>query len=370
MSLLIPSMAVIQKYSELKGVAVYIVLLSFALFMYKYLFAKYVAILKDRQVSWLIIATFLLLLAVFTVIYPIANSKTTKKGSDRDEALNIATTELIQGHYPYYTKTYLGNPITPLPGSLVLTIPFVLIGNSAYQNFFWLFAFLVSMAIYLKDRRSALFLLWIILALSPVVMHEFVTGGNLLANSIYILLFVMWLISAVSKSDLSPIWKVLLAILLGVGLASRANFIFILPLVFSVLVYRTGWKTAIKYIAITCLTLGLMTLPFYFYDPENFSPLYTTRKLGQFQAVLPFSGIILPLITALIAVALSLYSTNRNMNIFLRNSTIVLAFPVLIGTVLRSIIFSNIDCSFTGYGLSFLFFGVITFWSTHSHDNK
>jgi hypothetical protein len=57
-----------------------------------------------------------------------------------------------------------------LPGALLLAVPFVLLGNSAHQNLFWLFAFLFSLNSYLKDRRLALLLLWVILALAPVVL--------------------------------------------------------------------------------------------------------------------------------------------------------------------------------------------------------
>ena len=362
-SLLIPSTAVLQKYLDILGVAVYIAIASLVLLIgYKYVFTRFASMVTDKQVLWLTAATFLFLLAVFSVGYPLANSGVLGKGSDRDEALNSATSELLKGRYPYYPKTYLGNPISPLPGSLVLAVPFVLLGNSAYQNFFWLFAFLFSMNSFLKDRRLALLLLWITLALSPVVLHEVVTGGDLLANSIFVLLFVIWLVSAISQPRFSIWGKSLLAVLLGVGFASRANFILILPLVFSALVQSAGWKSAAKYSAITCLTLGLITVPFYLYDPQGFSPLHTANKLAQFQTVLPFAEIIVPLITGVVAATLSLQHANSNLHVLLRNCAIVLALPVLSGTMLQSVKAANLDLGFTGFGLSFLFFGTVAFW--------
>ena len=62
--------------------------------------------------------TALLLLALFVVVYPRVNTTTPGRGSDRDEALNLAATELLDGRYAYYPATYLGNPISPLPGAI------------------------------------------------------------------------------------------------------------------------------------------------------------------------------------------------------------------------------------------------------------
>ena len=120
---------------------------------------------------------------------------------------------------------------------------------------------------------------------------------------------------------------------------------------------------------ITCSTLGLMTVPFYLYDPSGFSPLRTANKLGQFQALLPSSGIVLPVMTALLAFALSSQRSNLDLNGLLRNCALVLAFPVLAGTILLSIQGSQPDFSFAGYGLCFLFPGAVACWKPVSGNN-
>jgi hypothetical protein len=362
LSLLIPSAAVLQKYFNIVGVAVYIIIASLVLLLgHKYVLTGLTSRITDKQVLWITAATFVILLATFWVFYPLASSGLFGPGSDRDEALNIATTELLGGHYPYHAKTYLGNPISPLPGSLVLAVPFVLLGNSAYQNLFWLFAFLFTMNSYLKDQRLALLVLWVTITFSPIILQEYVTGGDFLANSIYVLLFTMWMVNAIPQDGLSGWRKFLLAVLLGVGLASRTNFALLLPLVFSALVQSAGWKSAIKYITFTGLTLGLVTIPFYLYDPQGFSPLHTANKLAQFQTILPFAVVLVPVVSGIIALILSIHYTNACLPVLLRNCAIVLAFPVLSGTVLQSINNRNLDFSFTGFGLSFLFFGVVAF---------
>ncbi len=360
--LVLPSVHLLQRYFRLAGSAVFVVLTLLSLFVvYRYVFPRVAPKVTDKQVLWLTIATFILVLAVFFVVYPLANSDVPGKGSDRDEALNAATGALLSGHYPYYPKIYSGNPITPLPGSLLLAVPFVLLGNSAYQNFFWLLAFLLTMNSYLKDRRLALLLLWALLAFSPVVLHEIVTGGDLLSNSIYVLLFVMWLVTAVPRADFPQWGKFLLASLLGVGIASRINFVLVLPLVFSALVQGAGWRSATRFIAITGLTSILLTLPFYLYDPQGFSPLHTTTKLDQFDSWLPLAGLVVPIAVGIVALILSIHHTNRSLQGLARNCAIVLALPVLSATALQSIRAGYLWLSWIGLGVSFLFFGAVAF---------
>jgi hypothetical protein len=100
-------------------------------------------------------------------------------------------------------------------------------------------------------------------------------------------------------------------------------------------------------------------VPFYLYDPQGFSPLHTANIISQFQTILPFAGIIVPLLTGIIALVLSLHQANGNLHVLLRNCAIVLAFPVLSGTVLQSIKTAKLDFAFTDYGLFFLFFGAV-----------
>src|SRR5829696_1085139 len=306
--LLIPSLAVVQKFLAIAGVVAYASVVTLVLYIgHRWVFRAFTLRMSEEAVPWLVVATFLALLLMFLIMYPLANSGIVGPGSDRDEALNIASTELLRGHYPYYQETYFGNAISPMPGALLLAIPFVLIGNSAYQNLFWLFVFFLFTISYLNDRRSALLLLWTIIALSPVVLQEFVTGGDYLANSLYVMLAIVWLVRAVLRSDFGG-WETLVpAVFLGIALSSRANFATLLPLIFSALVAVSGWKTAAKCVAVTCVTSAAITLPFYIYDPQGFSPLLTAAgKLGDFRSMIPFVGLIVPLVTGLISLVLAL----------------------------------------------------------------
>lgn len=367
LSLLIPSTAVFQKYLGITGVVAYITIAFFALLLfakYRYIPGKLASKVTEKQTFWLAVMTVVIVLIAFVVVYPVANSGIVGGGSDGDEALNTATTELLHGRYPYYPRTYLGNPISPLPGALLFAIPFVLLGNSAYQNFFWLIVFIIAMKSYLKDGYLALLLLWVIFALSPIVLYQFLIGSDYISNSIYILLLMLWMVTSISQTHLSSWKKALLAFLLGIGLSSRANFILLLPLIFSAMVQQVGWRSAAKYTAITIITFVVITVPFYLYDPQGFSPLHTANKLGQFQSIIPLAGLVIPLSTGILALTLAFFqSKSRNFSILLRNCTIVLAFPVLCGILFSMIKSGKIDLSFASFGTFFLFFGAVAFWS-------
>lgn len=368
LSLFIPSTAVLQKYLGILGVTVYLAIASFAFFLfikYRRALSRQIFRITELQVLWLFAITFSMLLVIFLVAYPVANSGIVGGGSDNDDALNIAVAELLNGRYPYYPKTYLGNPISPLPGALLLAVPFVaLFGNSAYQNLFWISAFFIAMKSYFRDGRLALLLLWVIFA-SPIVLNLFIIGSDYISNSLYVLLFILWMLSSASRPDYGECKKILPAISLGIGLSSRSNFVLLLPLIFSALIQKVGWRHAIKYTAVTCITFTVITTPFYLYDPQGFSPLHTANILGQFQSVVPFSGFVIPAITGIIALILALsQSIDNTLDNLFRNCMIVLAFPVLCGIALSSINSGRVDFSFAFFGAFFLFFGVVSAWRT------
>ena len=360
---LLPSSQEVEKYTGFTGMAIFLALGTVVfLFGYRAIVPVFLSVVNERQSLYLAAATILMLSVVFAVVYPIADSGAVGGGSDRDDALNLASRELLAGRYPYGPLTYLGNLITPLPGAVLLATPFVLIGNSAYQNLFWLAVFFFAARMYLKDGRLALLLFWIT-AFSPVILQQLVTGGDLLSNSLYVI-GLLWLMThAVIKMPL-PAWKkVAPAILFGLALSSRANYILLLPLVFSMLGQNVGWRTAAFYTAISCIALAAVTLPFYLFDPDGFSPLHIIGFYDQFDTVLPHTKIIFPLAGGAVAAALSLQRMDTSQITLLRNCAIVQGFPVLLSVALASIQADGINLNFAGYGISSLFFGAAAFWA-------
>lgn len=366
LSLQFPSLGIIYKYLGLTGIIAYLLATTILILLLdRFLIKRFNSLVNNSLAIWLAALTFICLVLGFLLIYPIANSGVVGGGSDGDDALNIAARELLHGRYPYYPVTYLGNSIAPLPGAVLLSIPFVLLGNSAYQNIFWLAAFSAVVYLHVKDVRLALLLIWACLILSPVVLSNVANGVDEISNPLYVLIFIFFLVRFASDYRSSPLKKIASAIILGIGLSSRSNFVLLLPLVFSTLVQNSGWRDAIKYTAVTGITFVAITIPFWLYDPHGFSPLTVQYgKVSQFGSILPFAGMIVPITGGLLAILLAYRYSDGSLVNLLRNSAIVQAFLVIC-TVVGSVIQARFEgLMWTGYGIFFLPFGVFASWTS------
>ena len=97
---------------------------------------------KDVSTLWLFILWSAFVLCGLA-LYPVEVShKLLGSGSDREDALVRALQSLRHHHYPYYVRTFRGNPITPMPGAFLLAFPFYWLGRVSIQNFFWAAMFL------------------------------------------------------------------------------------------------------------------------------------------------------------------------------------------------------------------------------------
>ena len=362
LALVVPSVGVVLKYTGPLGLVVYSIGALAALWLgYRAVVPWLLPRFSEQSIFWLAGATFLVLTAAFAFVYPIANSGVVGGGTDRDEALNIAVEALLRGQYPYYLKTYLNAPISPLPGSLLLAAPFVLLGNSAYQNLFWVAVLFLTLARFVGDPRVALLLLWTVLGLSPLFWQEFVTGGDLLANSIFVCVFVLLTMQAY-QGPTSLGWQKLVAVgLLGVGLASRPNYVLLLLPVFFWIWRAQGLRQAFLATAVASGVAAALTLPFYFYDPDGFSPLHAFRKVGQFSAMLPFAGALIVVMSGLVALALALRLRKADQVVFFRACALPQALPVAIGLAFYFVA-GRLDYTFPSYGFSFLWFCVLAAW--------
>jgi hypothetical protein len=302
--------------------------------------------LPDRTLFRLALITFLLVVIAFVVVYPIANTNEAGRGSDDDNTLNLGASALLAGRFPYSQTTYLGNPLHHFAGAFVLAAPFVLLGTSALQNLFWVPMFFLAVRAETKDSRRALELAWLVLALSPAVMHDIVTGTGYASNAIYVALGLWWLVR-------TP-WPDIGAIAWGVALASRANFLFLVPLAFGWLRQHVGLRAAVRAMVVTCLTVALLTVPFYVHDPRNFGPLDAASRLIRFDTLLPHLGIALAATIAVLSVACSL--TAMDAAALFRNCALVQAFPVVAGIVLSSVQDRQLNLSYARYGAFFAWF--------------
>ena len=355
-SVVLPSAAIVDKFSGTPATVCYLLLATLLVGRWHTEIVVVVAGWSTRRVQWAGCLTLVGLLALYAVVNPRANAGVWGPGSDRDEALNAATGELLAGRYPYHVQTYLQNPSGTLPGALLLAVPFKLAGDASYQNVFWLSTLLLVGGAVIRESGRALVLFWTLIVFSPEVLHEYVVGGDLLANAIYVPVAVIWLVSAFG--DGRRLGTVLLpAVFLGITLASRANFLLLAPLVLVALARRGGTTPAVKVMAVTSLTVVVLIAPYYLYAPDVFSPFRTANKFYQLDHVLPFAGLILPALSGLVAVALACSRSSGQLPELLQRCAVTLAVPIVLATLLEIAGPGSTAFTFTSYGLSAVFFG-------------
>ena len=346
-----------QKYFGLAGAAVYLAGI-FALAPLLPALDRRAAALGRAQALALGALSLALLAVSFALVYPVADSGVVGGGSDRDEALNLAAGELLAGRYPYYPRTYLDGPISPFPGAVLLAAPFVLLGNSAFQNLFWLAALAAVAARWLGSGGRGLALLWTLLLASPGALNELMVGGDLLANACYVATLALLLLT-----EERPRRRLLLAALLGLALSSRLNYLLVAPPLLAHGARRRGVRAALGEAGVIGAAWAAVTLPLYLADPAGFSPLHTVGKLAQFGAVIPGAEWAITALAGAAALALALRPLPPDdERATLAACALVQAIPVLCGAALASVQQGRLDLSFTYFGLNFLALGTLAFW--------
>jgi hypothetical protein len=360
----LPSAAKAQHYAGASGLIGYVAFLVAAVYAARWLHPGRIgASISRRRADVAMVSALVVLAIVFVAIYP----KVTM-GSDRDEALDTATRTLLSGQFPYSSRALAtgavappngGSPISPMPGELFLSIPFVMLGSGAWQTFFWLAAFFYLSGVILRSRGRALVALGAMLVLGPSALHEILTGGDLLANALWVLVLGALMVGARAR------WTgTVCAVLFGVGLASRAHFALLLPLVLVVVSQRRGWRTAFARCAVAASAFIAITLPFYLHDPAGFSPLHVVGKLRGLDWVVPDTVICAGVVGSIVgAVALASRRATSDA-VALAASAAVLAVPVLVAVVLACARRESAGfAQFGWYGVSSTPFGVLAAFS-------
>jgi hypothetical protein len=178
-------------------------------------------------------------------------------GSDRDEALEVAVKAIIAEGRPYIGELSTGNPISAMPGELVLAAPFVWLGVGGLQTVFWLLLFYAVLCSRFGAPRAAAVLL-LLTASSPFVFHEVLTSGDLLALSLYNAVACTWLLLPATApgfqaKDLAG------TLLLGLALSSRPIFVLLLPLLVAALAPKRGIRLALGLPLIALLLTSILS---------------------------------------------------------------------------------------------------------------
>ncbi len=374
-----PSAAFVQERAGLTGLSAYAAVVLVAVVACAWPCAPLRCWL-DRHFILLAAAFLAGLLGCHLALHPFEDGRGPGLSSDRDEGLEIATSRLMNGENPYYPANKVAGPLSVLPGAIVLSAPFVMVGKVGLQNWFWLAALLLACVRHFRDRGGSLLLLCLPLMLSPAVQYEYISGGDLLSNAIYTALFLLLAIHCWTASRLQKRTAVIAALLLGIGLSSRANYLLLLPL-FSVVVWRqAGFSRASCATAIVLVSFSVITLPFYLADPAAFTPLNSSNKLALPGATWPWTGVAILAITLLVLLALCmrlLLDTRRvQMGRFFRMCTLATVAPMVCAVIGISILKGTLDFSFMHdrYGLLYLGFALLgwggTLMQTHAPNQK
>jgi hypothetical protein len=354
------SFGLIQKYLGYSGCFVYFL----SIYALQHLLHRHQPKVVTNYSKYLILILLLLLtcaFVIFKILFPQWELRV-----DRNEALDIAVRHLINGEYIYNSKTQLNNPISPLPGAVFLSVPFVLLGSSSYQNFFWLFV-LIYLLWKMESQTYKLLCFLISMCTCLAFSQEWLFGGDLISNNFYILIAVLGIIAVWKENDSSTELTTLstkkysLAVFFGVTLSSRPNYVFWFVLVYLFMLRRYQLKRVLPFAIVTIMTVTLVTLPFWLYNPTKFSPLHTANKIGGFDGlwiyIILFTSIICSLFAALYA---------NNWNQLIKWGALIQIIPILFLICISSIKNGHLDFSPTKerYGLNYIVPGLITYFYT------
>jgi hypothetical protein len=235
---------------------------------------------RRPRIHWAWLVVFWVTMTIlYAVLYPTSQRHIVGPGSDEEDQMRIAGTQMLQLHYPYLIHTYLGGLITPMPGAVFLSIPFLLLGRVSFQNPVWLAIFILFCVKFFRSRSTVLAFLLIMMLTAPEVLDDFVVGNDFTVNALYICVAVFFFLRTYNEDTKG--WRHILAgVFLGFALSSRTLYVVIPPLVLAYLLQQgKGTMAAWRSFALPILTAVAITAPFYLYDPSHFSPLHLRDKI-------------------------------------------------------------------------------------------
>lgn len=321
------SAATVQKYGGTASTVAYLVVLLGAVPLLLRASVSLAPELRTSTVLPALAGTVVLLAVLFFVIYPHANTHATGVGSDRDDAADLGAHALLRGQWPYHGQTYLGHPISQLPGLLLLAVPFVALGHSAYAALFWLPVLFLLLWHLGGERETPLFLTWLALVASPAVVREVVTGGDLLSNTVSVMV-AMWLVDRALAGRHR--WRLVLAgLFLGFVLSSRLTFVFVLPPLLVLAWRRYGVRPAIDVLWPSAVGFAAVTLPFYV-GHSSFPPFSASDHLSSIDGSVPGGQTLVIAAGVVLSAALALLLRPSLASAFAQAATVQAFFLVVV----------------------------------------
>jgi hypothetical protein len=213
---------------------------------------------------------------LYLIVFPRARAR--PDANDSYSALLTGCTQITHLHFPYYAHSSLGNPISPMPGALLLALPFQVAGRVSLQNIFWVAIFMWFATRFFRLRSTALAFLLIILANAHTLVN-ILAGADYPINWIYVCVAAVLFVRATKQGGF---WIfAACSVLLGLALSSRPTYLLVFPpLLLAHLWQRMGGIAAVLRLALPLSVTAAATLPFYLYDPAHFTPLHVTDRLA------------------------------------------------------------------------------------------
>ena len=141
---------------------------------------------------------------------------------DRWSVISSFLTEALQGNYPYYAKSHVGNHPGPMPVYFLIAMPFYLLGELSILSALGYVIFIGLLIRQIQSNNKSQILLFL-LASSLFVLWEIATRSNVFTYSL-IILFSLTFFLSIDKNTYN--FKFFLsAILTGLLLSTRSVFI-------------------------------------------------------------------------------------------------------------------------------------------------
>ncbi len=241
--------------------------------------------------------------AAFVVLYPRLNVQSVALGGvDRDDDADVAVRAAFDGRYPFSERTYLGNEITHMPGSLIVAAPFVAAGGSALENLAVLPFGVLALARWTRSGKAVTLAVGGA-ATCPAMWHELVTGGNSLAEWTLLSVAATWFAGG-------PTWR--RAAAFGFLLNVRANAFCSGATLLGVEVRRSWWRAFTAAAVVAAFQVGLVA-PFLLGGLDRFTPLGSGAggKFAHLDALFPHGSTVVPALAAVLGAGAAFAASYR-----------------------------------------------------------
>lgn len=277
--------------------------------------------------------------------------------TDTDDAADLGIAALLDGRNPYEERTFLGQPLAPLPGIFLLGLPFYVLGNVAFAGVFFLGVFWVLASLRPATAQSATALLLLVLTVSPVVLYEVLTGTDHITDAVAVTALGTAVILLAGRPGC-----LVAAAALGAAMATRANLALLLVPLVAVIWQRVGRRHSVTVALATGAGFLAVTLPFYLRDPAAFTVLQAS---GGKAAAVPFGGLLLPLIGCVLGVALWRLP-HDGVRDFYRDAFLIQFAVITLATATQYVVGSPVADNFWHYGTMYMVPGALYCWHRYT----